>query len=165
VRRHDIREDSIGAAAHFRFVIIASLAEILFGFDTAVIAGVATALREFFSLSPTDLEAAVSLRGGAHCPEQHRRRPRRSPWRPQHSASRRSALRDLRIRLRSCVELHVIRVVSTPRRNRRRRIFGARTHISRGNHTLASANMVPLQFIAAFFLMPETRGAALERVN
>ena len=165
VRRHDIREDSIGAAAHFRIVIIASLAEILFGFDTAVIAGVTTALREFFSLSPADLGAAVSLRGGAHCPEQRRRRARRSPWQPQHSASRRSALRDLRTRLRSCVELHVFRVVSTPRRNRRRRIFGARTHISRGNRAVASANMVPLQFIATFFSMPETRGAALQRVN
>jgi hypothetical protein len=48
------------------------------------------------------------------------------------------------------VELHVIRVVSTPRRNRRRLIFGARTHISRVNRTVASANVVPLQFIAAF---------------
>ena len=165
VRRHDIREDSIGAAAHFRIVIIASLAEFLFGFDTAVIAGVTTALREFFSLSPADLGAAFSLRGGAHCSEQRRRRPRRSPWQPQHSASRRSALRDLRTRLRSCVELHVFRVVSTPRRNRRRRIFGARTHISRGNRAVASANMVPLQFIAAFFSILGTHGALLKRMN
>jgi len=58
--------------------------------------------------------------------------------------------------------LHVIRVVSTPRRNRHRRIFGARTDISRGNRTVASADMVPLQFIAAFFSMPETRGTALD---
>jgi hypothetical protein len=63
------------------------------------------------------------------------------------------------------VELHVIRVVSTPRRNRRRRIFGARTDISRGNRSVSLANMVSLQFIAAFLSRPETRGAALERVN
>ena len=50
----------MGGAAHFRIVIIASLAGILFGFDTAVIAGVTSALREIFSLSPTGLGAAVS---------------------------------------------------------------------------------------------------------
>src|SRR5258707_11652644 len=59
-RRHDIKENSMGGAAHFRVVIIASLAGILFGFDTAVIAGVTSALREIFSLSPTGLGAAVS---------------------------------------------------------------------------------------------------------
>jgi sugar porter (SP) family MFS transporter len=53
-------EQSMGGAAHFRVVIIASLAGILFGFDTAVIAGVTTALRDFFSLSPAGLGAAVS---------------------------------------------------------------------------------------------------------
>jgi hypothetical protein len=42
----------MGGAAHFRIVTIASLAGILFGFDTAVIAGVTTAPREFFSLTP-----------------------------------------------------------------------------------------------------------------
>jgi hypothetical protein len=63
------------------------------------------------------------------------------------------------------VELHVIRVVSTPRRNRRRRIFGVRADISRGNRSVSLANMVPPQFIAAFFSRPETRRAALERVN
>jgi sugar porter (SP) family MFS transporter len=50
----------MAGAAHFRVVIIASLAGILFGFDTAVIAGVTTALREIFSLSPAGLGAAVS---------------------------------------------------------------------------------------------------------
>jgi hypothetical protein len=38
----------MGGAAHFRIVIIASLAGISFGLDTAVIAGAATALRDFF---------------------------------------------------------------------------------------------------------------------
>jgi hypothetical protein len=42
----------MGGAAHLRIVTIASLAGILFGFDTAVTAGVTTALRDFFSLSP-----------------------------------------------------------------------------------------------------------------
>ena len=46
-------------AAHFRIVIIASLAGILFGFDTAVVAGVTTALRAFFSLSPAGIGAAL----------------------------------------------------------------------------------------------------------
>src|SRR3984957_10914641 len=50
----------MGGAAHTRVVIIASLAGILFGFDTAVIAGVTHALREVFSLSPAGLGAAVS---------------------------------------------------------------------------------------------------------
>jgi sugar porter (SP) family MFS transporter len=50
----------MGGAAHFKVVIIASLAGILFGFDTAVIAGITHALREIFSLSPAGLGAAVS---------------------------------------------------------------------------------------------------------
>jgi sugar porter (SP) family MFS transporter len=50
----------MGGAAHLRVVIIASLAGILFGFDTAIIAGITHALREIFSLSPTGLGAAVS---------------------------------------------------------------------------------------------------------
>jgi sugar porter (SP) family MFS transporter len=44
----------------FRVVITASLAGILFGFDTAVIAGITHALRETFSLSPATLGAAVA---------------------------------------------------------------------------------------------------------
>ncbi|MGB6355055.1 MAG: sugar porter family MFS transporter [Steroidobacteraceae bacterium] len=50
----------MGGAAHLRVVIIASLAGILFGFDTAVIAGITRALREIFSLTPIALGAAVS---------------------------------------------------------------------------------------------------------
>jgi sugar porter (SP) family MFS transporter len=50
----------MGGGAHVRVIIIASLAGILFGFDTAVIAGVTHALREVFSLSPAGLGAAVS---------------------------------------------------------------------------------------------------------
>jgi sugar porter (SP) family MFS transporter len=50
----------MGGAAHLKVVIIASLAGILFGFDTAVIAGITHALREIFSLSPAGLGAAVS---------------------------------------------------------------------------------------------------------
>ena len=41
-------------------VIIASLAGLLFGFDTAVISGVTQALREVYQLSPAGLGAAVS---------------------------------------------------------------------------------------------------------
>jgi sugar porter (SP) family MFS transporter len=50
----------MGGAAHLRVVIIASLAGILFGFDTAVVAGITHALREVFFLSPARLGAAVS---------------------------------------------------------------------------------------------------------
>jgi len=50
----------MGGAAHLRVVIIASLAGILFGFDTAVVAGITHALREVFFLSPAGLGAAVS---------------------------------------------------------------------------------------------------------
>jgi sugar porter (SP) family MFS transporter len=50
----------MGGSAHLKVIIIASLAGILFGFDTAVIAGITHALREIFSLSPVSLGAAVS---------------------------------------------------------------------------------------------------------
>jgi sugar porter (SP) family MFS transporter len=50
----------MGGTAHLKVVIIASLAGILFGFDTAVIAGITHSLREVFSLSPGALGAAVS---------------------------------------------------------------------------------------------------------
>lgn len=43
----------------FRVVITASLVGMLFGFDTAVIAGITHALRESFSLSAASLGAAV----------------------------------------------------------------------------------------------------------
>jgi hypothetical protein len=63
------------------------------------------------------------------------------------------------------VERHVIRVASTPRRNRHRWIVDARTDISRGNRIELFPSMVSLQFIAAFFSMPVAGGAALERMN
>src|SRR5271170_5211676 len=50
----------MGGAEHLKIVIIASLAGILFGFDTAVIAGVTHALREVFALTPGGLGATVS---------------------------------------------------------------------------------------------------------
>ena len=50
----------MGGAAHLKVVLIASLAGILFGFDTAVIAGITHSLREVFFLSPASLGAAVS---------------------------------------------------------------------------------------------------------
>jgi sugar porter (SP) family MFS transporter len=50
----------MGGLAHLKVVLIASLAGILFGFDTAVIAGITHALRETFSLSAISLGAAVS---------------------------------------------------------------------------------------------------------
>jgi len=50
----------MGGAAHIRVVLIASLAGILFGFDTAVISGITHSLREIFSLSPVGLGVAVS---------------------------------------------------------------------------------------------------------
>ena len=50
----------MGGAAHMRVIIIASLAGMLFGFDTAVIAGVTGALRNVFILTPAGLGAAVS---------------------------------------------------------------------------------------------------------
>jgi sugar porter (SP) family MFS transporter len=48
------------ARAQLRIIIVASLAGLLFGFDTAVIAGVTHALREAFGLSPAALGLAVS---------------------------------------------------------------------------------------------------------
>jgi len=54
------KEKFMGGAAHFKMVIIASLAGILFGFDTAVIAGTTHALRDIFSLSPAGMGVAVS---------------------------------------------------------------------------------------------------------
>lgn len=46
--------------AHIAVIVIASLAGLLFGFDTAVIAGVTHALRDTYSLSPAGLGATVS---------------------------------------------------------------------------------------------------------
>jgi sugar porter (SP) family MFS transporter len=46
--------------SHIGITITASLAGLLFGFDTAVISGVTQALREVFQLSPADLGLAVS---------------------------------------------------------------------------------------------------------
>jgi hypothetical protein len=63
------------------------------------------------------------------------------------------------------VERHDIGVASTPRCNRHRPIVDARTDISRGNRIALFPSMVSLQFIAAFFSMPEVRRAALERMN
>jgi sugar porter (SP) family MFS transporter len=48
------------AQAQFRVIAAASLAGLLFGFDTAVISGVTQALRDAFSLSPTGLGLVVS---------------------------------------------------------------------------------------------------------
>lgn len=45
---------------YLRFTVIASLAGLLFGFDTAVISGVTQALRQVFHLSPAGLGLAVS---------------------------------------------------------------------------------------------------------
>jgi sugar porter (SP) family MFS transporter len=50
----------MAGTAYIRVIIIASLAGILFGFDTAVIAGVTHALREVFALTPGGLGATVS---------------------------------------------------------------------------------------------------------
>jgi sugar porter (SP) family MFS transporter len=50
----------MGGAAQIRVIIIASLAGLLFGFDTAVVAGVTGALREVFALTPAGLGAMVS---------------------------------------------------------------------------------------------------------
>ncbi len=48
------------ASAGLRIAIVASLAGLLFGFDTAVIAGVTQPLREVFQLSPAALGVTVS---------------------------------------------------------------------------------------------------------
>jgi len=48
------------ARAQLRIIVVASLAGLLFGFDTAVIAGVTAALRQAFTLSPAGLGFAVS---------------------------------------------------------------------------------------------------------
>ena len=48
-------------SAQLRIVVAASLAGLLFGFDTAVIAGVTHALREVYSLTPGGLGAIVSV--------------------------------------------------------------------------------------------------------
>jgi hypothetical protein len=45
--------------AHIRVIIVASLAGILFGFDTAVIVGITRALCEIPSLSAIALRAAA----------------------------------------------------------------------------------------------------------
>ena len=48
------------ARSQLRIIGVASLAGLLFGFDTAVISGATQALRDTFSLSPAGLGLAVS---------------------------------------------------------------------------------------------------------
>ena len=48
------------ARSQLRIIIVASLAGLLFGFDTAVISGVTQDLRVAFALSPAGLGIAVS---------------------------------------------------------------------------------------------------------
>lgn len=105
----------MGGAAHFRIAIAASLAGMSFGFGTSVIAGVTTALCEFFRSLPPVSERRPRC-GMAHIARSiHRRRTRRSLRQPRHAARRRSALRDLCTASRSCVELHLVhRVDSSP---------------------------------------------------
>jgi sugar porter (SP) family MFS transporter len=50
----------MGGAGHFRIVVVAGLAGMLFGFDTAVIAGITHALTRVFELTPAGLGWAVS---------------------------------------------------------------------------------------------------------
>jgi hypothetical protein len=72
LRRHAIRGDFIDGAVDFNIVIIASLAGMLFGSSRP--SSLPPRLRDanFFSLSPAGLGAVVSLRGEAHCSQQHR---------------------------------------------------------------------------------------------
>jgi hypothetical protein len=49
--RRGIERKSTDGVAHIRVIIVASLAGILFGFDTAVIVGITRALCEISSLS------------------------------------------------------------------------------------------------------------------
>ena len=56
------------AQAQTRVIAAASLAGLLFGFDTAVISGVTQSLRDAFALSPAGLGLAVSAAVGARSP-------------------------------------------------------------------------------------------------
>jgi sugar porter (SP) family MFS transporter len=60
VNQHTSQGEQMLARAQLRIISIASLAGLLFGFDTAVIAGVTQALRAAFGLSPAALGLAVS---------------------------------------------------------------------------------------------------------
>jgi len=55
------------ARSQLRIIIVASLAGLLFGFDTAVISGVTHDLREAFSLSAAGLGIAVSTALWVRC--------------------------------------------------------------------------------------------------
>lgn len=57
---HKSRQGQLCGSAHRGAVIAAALAGLLFGFDTAVIAGITHGLTDSFALSPSGLGAAVS---------------------------------------------------------------------------------------------------------
>jgi hypothetical protein len=60
---------------------------------------------------------------------------------------------------------HYLRLIATAHRARRVGAFPVIAAHSKSAPFAFFARMMVLQFIAAFFLMPETRGVALERVN
>jgi len=60
VSQPDGAQAAVLARSQLRIIGVASLAGLLFGFDTAVISGATQALRDTFSLSPAGLGLAVS---------------------------------------------------------------------------------------------------------
>ena len=108
-------------------IIVGALGGLLFGFDTAVIAGTTHQLTQVFSLSPGELGLHRFDRAGRHHHRRHvLRNSRRPPRRPREPAHPCNLLRNFRPRLRVRLELAFAARLPLHRRTRHRRLFSAR---------------------------------------
>ena len=114
--------------------VVAALGGLLFGFDTAVIAGTTKALSDTYHLSPRFIGGDCCLRALGH---NTRRDACRNTGRPLRTARQPQGygctLPDLGVGMRVCMELECGRVLSLHRRARHRWFFRARADVhSRG---------------------------------
>ena len=114
-------------------IIVGALGGLLFGFDTAVIAGTTQQLTQIFHLTPNARLHRVDCAAG----DDHRRdvfrRSRRADRRPREPAHSGGVLRYLRAGLRLLLELDVAAGLPPHRRAGHRRIVGAGAGIYRGD--------------------------------
>ena len=117
-------------------IIVGALGGLLFGFDTAVIAGTTHQLTQVFSLSAGRAGLHRLDRADRHHHRRHVfRHPRRSTRRPRESAHPGCLLRDLRSGLRLRLELALAAGLPLHRRTRHRRLVGARPGLHRRNRS------------------------------
>jgi hypothetical protein len=130
----DVKENSMGGAAHLRVVIIASLGGTLFGFDIGHRRRHDSAARNFLSLSPAGPGAAVSSALWATLLGAFVVGGPGDLYGSRNMLCMVGLLYVLSAQRSALVWKHVV-VVSTPRRNRHRWILGVRAGAFRGHRT------------------------------